>query len=290
MGYSLEVLLDIPENIAIYTSQTQFAGGVTLFKASLRNIETIIARQSQSTTWAKTEKDRLKEVMVTLAINIEMRTYAYGITSEKTEILDKLRISRTDFLRKRDEDVCGLVDQIIEIAGRYLSSLSTYGVTQLMLDDLEDAKTEYIKYIGQPKQTIGDKATATNDLKIEFQTLRKTVAVLDNLVNIFEATNPSFVAQYFITRRIYDEPTNTMALRMHVQDSVNHLPIANVFIDIPSAGINRTTSENGVAEVQNLAEGIHDLNLSHPQYQPLTYQVTIVNGQMTDVTIEMVLV
>jgi hypothetical protein len=288
MVSGLIIYLDEPSSISVYSGQAIFAAQVPESKTIKLEIEGYDSIQQQSITWARTEKLRLKSEMTTLALNVANRTYAYGLVATVTEITGELKLSRSDIMRLSDKSAAGQVDRVIVLATKYLSHLAPYNVTQNEIDDLEAAKTTYINFQGQPKKTIGEVADATLAMKDAFKRLRKVIATMDGLVNIFEAAHPEFVRQYWILRRIYDEPTNTMALRVTVLDQETKLPIEGVNAFIPDPGISRITSINGVFEVQNLSEGDHSIDLDHPEYNPLTFIVTIVNGQFKEETIEMV--
>jgi hypothetical protein len=169
------------------------------------------------------------------------------------------------------------------------TALVTYEITAGDITAFNDEITAFKGWLPDPRTATAQRKSANDELN---RLIPEISDFLTNRLNpamyLFETDPTSFYADYFNARIIVDPQTQTMALRLHVEDSVTHLPLADVNVHIPSTGDSRITPESGISEFINLPAGELTVNFNRPGYVPQVITVTIVSGDTTDVTIMMV--
>lgn len=287
MLYRLRVFLQLPESIAITSTNLPFTTAQGKVFGYITDIENLNTEQQEDTTWATNQKNILRTALINLTIQVADRIYAYGLVAKVSDILTKAKITERTLSREKDIDIAGPVDTIIILGTKYLANLLPYGVDQNLLDSLDDAKTAYLSFLGTQSELVKKAKDATDDLVTVFDNVKIELATMDSLVNIFEAGHPDFVSEYHLNREVPDAPVLPLAISGKVIDAVSKLPLYKAKIVLQETEEERSSSEKGNFRYQNSPEGLLHLEVSLPNYLTQIFDVEKMPGITSKVTLEL---
>lgn len=287
MLYGSRVFLQLPESIAITSTNVPFTTAQTNTFNFITVIENLNTEQQEDTKWATNQKNNLRNALTSLALQVSDRIYAYGLVAKVEEIISKAKLTENSFIREKDTTIAGTVDKIIVLGTKYLDQLLPYEVDQNLLDSLDDAKTAYLTFLGTQSEIRKKAKDATDDLAEAFANVKIEVAKMDSLINVFEGAHPDFVSEYWLNREVPDPPTLPLAISGKVIDAQSKLPLYRAKIVLQETQQERTSSEKGGFRYQNSPDGLLHLEVSIPNYISRIVEVEKMPGITSKVVIEM---
>jgi hypothetical protein len=190
-----------------------------------------------------------------------------------------------DMAKLSDSDLNKLAKRVVRIGTTYLAQLASEGLTQAMLTALTALSNSFDDAQDAQEVAIENRNLATQDRVEKGNTLYAEVARLCSIGRtLYAETNPAKYNDYII----YGSEGTKTALRGLVRNSLTQEPIVDANINIPALGLSKFTNSEGRFEVQTMEAGSYDINVSHPEYQPITVTVIIVDGETTNVTVDLV--
>jgi hypothetical protein len=192
---------------AIWTPLAAFATHYTAFLAKTGLIQQLAAAQAADRTGAARDKAGIQETLADAVLTIGGALTAYATVKGDQTLKEKVDLSRYAFLRQRDVEMAGTADLIHSEASSRLALLAPYGVTQLLLDDLDDKIDAYSAIAEAPRAGIAGRKTLTTQLEQEFRKADVILRdILDRLALQFKTTAPTFHSDYTNARIIIDRP------------------------------------------------------------------------------------
>ncbi len=192
-------------NQAIWSGVPAFVTAEAAFRGEVTNIQSLAQDQQQPSTGVTSAKQQLRGTMADAAMPIVGPLKALAAVTQDTELAADSDFTRSDFIYGRDTVGADNADKIHGLAAARVTELANYSVTQQQVDDLRSAIDAYRDSIGRPRQVIGTKAAATEQLEAAF--VRADAVLneqLDNLVEIFRLSQPAFYLGYQNARQIID--------------------------------------------------------------------------------------
>ena len=147
-----------------WTTNAVFAATYNLWVAKIPLIETNRDAQILETTGITTDKTAKRVLMTDKALFIENRLQSYANATSNPELLESIQYSASDLKKARDTDVVGICNTILAKANANATALVTYGVSAVMITDLQVAITAYSTTLSKPVAARSQTKTATENL------------------------------------------------------------------------------------------------------------------------------
>ena len=145
------------------------------------------------------------EAVVQKAVMLSGAMQAYAAFTGNVELAAKVKLTKTDITSARETDVEKTVSPVINAARKELPNLADYGITEAQITELETSIDDFNSMIGRPR-TIRNQAFAAISELEELVNTANAVAnqKLDNLMLLFQASQPGFYDEYQRGRVIVD--------------------------------------------------------------------------------------
>jgi hypothetical protein len=130
---------------------------------------------------------------------------AYAAFTGNVELAGTVKLTKTDIMAARETDVEKVVAPVIQAARNELTNLVDYGVTEAQVTELETSIDDFNSMIGRPRTIRNQAFAAISELEELINTANGVAKQkLDNLMLLFETTQPAFYEEYQRARVIVD--------------------------------------------------------------------------------------
>ena len=163
--------------------------------------------------------------------------------------------------------------------------MANYGVTQILITELQTIVTAYASYIAKPRTVKTQTKNATENLTILFKEAKEIISKrLDLDIEVFKTTNPDFYSQYQTARIIISTSGYSSAVKGFIKEKNNGEPLKNVSLTFKPVDnglmksavstnmkeVKKKSAAKGKFRIANLAEGtytviIHKNRLHRPR-------------------------
>lgn len=211
-GNQLDMFLLVNHVLKEYTSvwSTLPAMQTTVndFRTALTGVTTALGNQITRITGHRKEKRKALLAMVEMALQVRGGVMAYADIIADNALKESVNFSYTKLVKISDT-LSGERCQIIkDMAQDHLSQLGPYGVTQSLLNQLQQLIDDYQSKIPSTRVAITKRKVATRNLK---RYIKEVSLILkdrmDKLMYYFKHSDPDFFADYFNSRKIVDLKT-----------------------------------------------------------------------------------
>lgn len=276
---------------AIWTASAGATTAVTALTNHITKIDTYSMGQQTDTKGVTITKGTKRDSLVSKIIKVANGLVALGNATGNFTLSGQAKVNKGKLDTMPDTELVDKGTTIRTAGNTNIAALADYNILPADITALQNAIAAFNTDIQKPKNTIGQKKTSTTLLKNEFKLTNTHLEnVLDPIVRTYNETQPVFVSDYFNSRIIFNSGYTKVPLRFIVDDSVNHLPIANVQILIQPGDIKKKTTEQGNAIVKSLAGGAYTATLSKLGFVTQNINVNITDGETTTKVVSMVAV
>lgn len=269
-------------------------------KSGIKQIQTIHEQQELSKKGITANKNRLRVTLTTQALDIERRVVAYATNTNNNALLGEVSFTESDLKKCPNMVLKDRCQVIYNCASSNATALEEYGVTGRGLNYLQSCIDNFNTAIPATRLGIADKKKATNQLSDLFDSMAANLDKIDTLVEMVKISHPDFYKEYKSVRKIIDTSKGSLALRVKVSDSRTGEPLANVTLTLtPEDGQQRSASQTakvsivkktaaqGGLNVKSLEDGNYLVKAWKPGYNEKMISVSIVNGEMAMLEIEL---
>lgn len=277
--------------IGVWTASAGMTAAVTQLSTHITNIDTYSMGQQEDTKGVTITKGTKRDALVSKTIKVADALRAFGNATGNTTIAGQAKVTKSGLDKMPDTLLSDKAQAIRNLGNTNIASLADYNVLPADITALSAARTAFNQDIQKPKNVIGTKKTNTTNLKNEFKaTVAHLENVLDPLVRTYNETNSSFVLSYFNNREIFNIGSEKVAVRFTVDDSVDHLALANVQILVTPGDIKKKTTEKGSAQIKTLATGSYSAAFNKAGFVTQNVGFYVNAGETTQVVVSMVAV
>jgi hypothetical protein len=277
------------DNTPPWTTNVPVAAAKTQLSAKIAGIGTQLAIQLVNTTGITEDKQVARQRLEAQAFTISAAISGYATATGNGDLYNRTHFAKSAIAEYRDTELIGLATNLILDANAQITNLAPYGILPATITTFVASQTAFAAIMKNPVEAIGRRKAATEKIATLLpDAMVFLTTALDNLMVALEATQPNFVDIYNNVRQINSSPTNPWSLTTTCLDSVTQLPIKDVTIRIADVGIVRTSPESGFNTYQNVKEGEHTLEASHPNYTTQSVTFTVVGNQTTELPILLV--
>lgn len=182
-----------------------FPGKLEELGAKVGEIEDLAKSQAQPTQGQTAQREDLFEAMIETTLDVAGVVLAVANRQSLPVLARAVSISRTVFERSRRPHCVWLAERVLEAAQSVASQLVNYGVTETVLQRLQDRIQAAREAVTQPRATIAAKRAASVALGHAY---RQADALLrgqiDPLVYALRTSHREFYAAYRSARRVVD--------------------------------------------------------------------------------------
>ncbi len=178
--------------------------------ANLSKIGIVAARQGTNIQGFTADKQSFRERIAEMALQIGGAVSAYAVKNKNNHLKQTVAYTASQFKRGADQDVVNFAQIIHDQAKVNQEALRPYGITSVLLDQLQADIQNYGNLIGARRQILGGQVAATQDLDTLFtETDVLLREVLDGLVLSFRKSESSFFKSYTNARIVIGQSKRT---------------------------------------------------------------------------------
>lgn len=279
-----EFLATVPA--ATIASMPQFEVVSNDFSNKIMEIRQQSELQTQNRVGERILKDNYRQAMCVQAIRVSSRIKGYAINTDNLVLREEMS-QRLSYLLKIADTIAADVCQFVFDKGTLLlEDLADYGVTQVMLDDLQNGINDFKTSIPKPRMGIVQRKNATDEIKVLFAACDAYLKTIGSLVDMLHYTDMNFYKSFYSSRRIIKPAYRTLSISGTVTDE-NGQSLENVIIKLQDTLIERKTTGKGGFEIKGLESKVYKMVLQKSGYESVTVDVAVTSTERTEVVVVM---
>ena len=274
------------DNVALFAANSPILISKGILSTKITELAKQVAIQLVNPTGLTVDKNNIRANLELQAFIIGAACCSYAAANNKPDLYNRCNYTKTDLVRFRDAEIIGIGTNLLADAIANAAALVPFGVAAVTLTNFQSAITAFSNVMKNPTEGIAKRTAATAKIAellpdaIQFLEQR-----LDNDVIAYLVSQPTFTEIYDTVRLINSSPVTTLSLTVTVLEAGNNAPVANVDLEIVGEGITRRTSDRGYSTIKNLVSGAHTIQASHPNFEIVTQEFTIVSGETTELVL-----
>lgn len=166
-------------------------------------IETDTNRSGIQVKASTNEKQLAENSMIAHALVVANITYVYAFDTANQQLAMQTNVSKSQFYKLHDNDEISLARNISLKAEENKVALANYGLTDEMLNNLNQEIKKFEALIVGPSGAVADRKGQTKSLSGLFVEAKSLLSDrMDKLMIIFESSDPQFYDAYFTARKV----------------------------------------------------------------------------------------
>lgn len=181
---------------------------ITSYKNDLDEIISRILEKSEETKLSIGTGERKKQLKSSIGMKISslsgvLQAYAYDI--EDIDLANKVKISKSEAEKIRDQDLEATVKMLANTALQNMTELADFGLTNDVLAGILTSQEEFNGMIGKPRNILNSKFVTLDSIDRLFDECNNLLKnKLDKVMLMFRENNPGFYDGYERARVIVD--------------------------------------------------------------------------------------
>jgi hypothetical protein len=189
---------DLFRNVPAFEKSLLELTGIT---EEIRQIEQ--KRDISTIKVASLEKGDNEGNLLNFTIKVSNALYVYAFEQKDQSLLMQASINKSFFYRSEGNKKLSLAKNILQYALGVSQNLSSYGVTDEMLDNLQKSILSYEESIVKPRDAMVEQKNYTFNLRSLFAAADSILYdKMDKLIVMFKDTEPDFYNEYKSARNI----------------------------------------------------------------------------------------
>lgn len=300
--YSMKLALRdfLNQNATITATIPNFGTLFPTFTGNINQIQIIREQQETDKTGIAVNKDLLRADLVAKALDVSRKTEAYAKMTNNAVLTKEVHYSETDLKKAADSILKDRALLIHDKANANLAALASYGVTAVVLTALKNAIDLFNASIPKPRLGITEKKQATDQLEKLFKANDVILEKFDTLVEVIRLSQPAFYAAYKDNRKVVETGNGSLALTATITDAVSGAGVKGVKVSFAQQNgtlkaaaakaekpLVKTTAEKGIFKIKSLPAGTYTATIIKPGYKEQVVTVTVADGDMTELIVEL---
>lgn len=229
-------------------------------------------------------KSNLRNAMVELGVNIAYSLKAYAKRVNNEVLFTEMSMTKSSLENMRDNDVKDKCQLIATRATENVAGISTYGITQAVIDGYIQNITLFGNNIPKPRLSITANVLLTQNIAAAFKALDKSLEELDIKMFALNFAHRQIVDQYKSCRRIVNHAGRLLSLVGNITDQ-DYNPVFGAIVSISAINREAKSTKKGNFEFKNLPEGQYMVQITRPSFATQSIMVGVVKGQTTELKI-----
>lgn len=297
---SLASVIYLDANAEITNSLPQFATYFGEIRGANAQIQLELVKQEADNSGDTIAKKQLRGTLISQAVDISRRVVAYATNSNNNVLLNLVDYKDSDLKKSSDQKLVSSCRVILENASIFVALLTDYGVTAVMITNLQTAINDFNNTIPKGRLSTTDSGEATKRLSDLYKTLRTNWAKIDTLVEIVRTSQPHFYNEYTKVRMVIETGVGSLALKVKTINAQSGKPEPNVTLILMPASadlkmitatgkgkIMKKTAKAGGCNYKNIADGTYSIDAKKPGFKVVNETVNVVSGELAVVEIIM---
>ncbi len=279
-------------DIAIINSVPALLAAYTEFKTIWDAINNVTPEQVIRIDGVAMDKNAFKELLSKRAGRIARVVRAYAYEHTDNTLRSEVDYTPSVLVKMRDEDLKPIIDVIIDRATTHLTVLADYGIVEDTLTQLSDTFGKYKQFVPKPTVAVAKRQDASAELDSLIAEANDILRFrMDDMVQVFEESEPRFFRRYNNARNIYDlrgtRPSNFGTIKGVVKDSATGLVIANALVEIEGSELIGSTNGTGEFSI-DIAPGTYSIRVTMADYTEFEQDdVVVLKGEDTNLDISL---
>jgi hypothetical protein len=290
-------------NASITTSLPNFSANTATLQSTIPLIQSTAEQQKIDKTGISDSKKQLKATLVTVAADNSRKLIAFAKFTNNLTLLNEINFTESDFRNSSDTDLKDIAQIVYDFAQTNLASLAAYNITATTQTALLAAINAYNTILASPRVGTVVSSQATGQLITLYKTADTALNNIDTTIEIIKLAQPAFYAGYHNARKIIETGTGSLALKGLAVELQNGLPVQNATFTFKPANditalvktassngngnIVKKTAAKGIFNIKSMAEGTYSVTITKPGYKDQVTTVNIVNGEKTNLKVEL---
>ena len=274
----------------------------TTFGTNCVLIDSHASRQSVNKSGLRDNKLAMCDLVISDAMDLSKRVTAFALIEGNVTLLKAAKLTETELRRLPDTKLVPKIMALVNLVPEHAAGLLTYGVTPLLITNINKNLTDYAAAVPQPKLGITETRQSTLGLNAVIKENSEILKKFDALFELIRTDNPVLFNSYKSLRKVVVYGKSSLAMKIMVQDAVTGAGVPKVKYTIekatedgkaPAGGADlqknvKLTAESGGSNIKNLPEGKYTLTFSKLGYVTEVVQVNVVAGERCDVLAQLV--
>jgi hypothetical protein len=285
-------------NEALTKDLPNFQSNFAVLKESITSLQSFAEQQKFDKSGLAKLKKELREKLITLSVDNSRKLTALAKFTNNTLLISEVKFTMSGFSKMTDVAIKDYAQIVYDKAQSNIEALPSYGITPDTQKILLDTINSYNESIAKPRIGITERSQATKQLVMLFDTVETIIANMDLAVEIIRLGQPNFYNGYKTVRKIVETSSGNLTLKAIATDKRNGAPLKGVKFTFKPASENmgsingngeivKKTAEKGRFNIKNLRSGTYQVVIVKNGYKDKLETVTIADGEMTDMRVEM---
>lgn len=258
------------DGAAIIAANVAFVSAFNNFKAKVASVVGTQQLTDLAITGFAVTKKATKQDMCSPAAEIAGVVFAFADATGNEQLKAEVDYSLSDLLKLKDSLVAQRCQNIHDKALENKDALKDYGITAVMLTDLQSKTNSYTETIPKPRAAVSNRTTLNANIVQLFKDIDAILLKqMDKLIVTFRATNPDFVSTYFNLRRITDPAVTATQFKGVVTDASDGTPIKDATVTIVELSKTAKTKASGEYKFKPIAKGTYTVRFSKAGFEDL---------------------
>lgn len=235
-------------------------------------LETLRIEQEVDITGLSDKKAELRSQAIQKGVVVQTALESYSSLCNLPILFKEIHYTPSDLKRMGDSDLVIVLKLIARKATEYIAQLPDYGMSEELLEQLEDATNLFNASVNTPKDGILTHKQITDKIGEEVKISMATVKKIDLLMKIFSQTNPPLYSEYLGVRRL-ETHSGSIDARVQVNDAQTKEGLAGSRVVITlndTTVIDKLTAAGGGINIKSMDEDSYMVTISKPNYQTCT--------------------
>jgi hypothetical protein len=267
---------------------------ISVHELNCGQIDNLAVLQGNGRSTLTESKGELRADLIAFTLDVSKRMKAYATIEGKKDLIPLVNVSASELNKMADQKVLARARGIYDQTLPNVTLATAYGITAERMTAFLALLNDFNIKSSRPKVGKEEQKQVNLNLELCIQSTEENLVKMDILVELIREPNAELYRSYLDLRRIASPGHGTLALKGKVTDAASGLPVKGVNIVIDPAPGNKhgrqfrkMTTVRGGFTLKSMAEGKYVITASKGRYLPLTVTVTVINGERTEVHLEL---
>lgn len=245
----------------LFSAFAPLQAAITAFFARMTLLETIEQDQIKDTRNLSAHKTTVrKQWTETLATYLRLAK-AWAL-STNSDLLAQLDWDFDSLMRLPQERAANTGKELVRLLVDNVASLTTYGISRDLLDDLAEKIETYEALVGDAESAIKDRKAATDLLDRTMAEQDKQVVIIDELIKAkYGVSHPSLIVQYGYQREVGNDVRRHTVLQLTLMNLLTNEPYEGARMVIRELNRSAIANIDGFAEIVKFKTGKYHLDI-----------------------------
>ena len=256
LNYIFKVDNFLDNHVPVFGTFEPFNFAYLSLQSILTDIEEEIPLTDLDTKSATNKKKSAKQAMAKAFSRYGSRCAQWAERNNQEEKVGDLRLTKTDIFQAKDADAIGSCTRIRAFMNDNLTVLDGYRITATVLAEADAALSKFTDLIPKAGEIGVDSGVASEKLTALIKDAKKEIAVMRELVDEFEDSNPDFFAGFQAADVIENIGVRHTQLNGYVTDAQSGEAREGVVIEIEGTGKSDSSDLDGFYSIIKFLPGL----------------------------------